>query len=470
MSKLAEFYTGLLDLCGIEVGNLGRLTYRSSTTDGAEQLSIVLQYDGKPIIFPEKQHLENPENRNDEVIVLHPLSESSLRAPSEVQEVLRKAAIVRICEVGDFLLKRAIKINHDASMDKSIKLNHKLSKLFHSLGDEGDVDVKFVNWFNKIDTAMQQNPSYRLFNIFLRMHGEVGKNKYDRVAVISSPLYDELKLAKDSTTVFGVEGGRKKDIATLLRFLEALFPELANGGYISGSSSGTAPTLMAFMEAMALIAGRFNKLLTEYGKEAKGIEGGTTRGVDFDRNVKLSALRSAHPLEDFNIGVGKDSDDNRPKNVERPREAKVEAPKVATPRDLEVPVRSSTATTRSEPKVEKEDADAGIPDNAFWLGDDRDSRDRDRRDRDDRYSRDDRDRRDYRDDRRDSRDRYSRDSRDDRDYRDDRREPRSRTEFRRRDDRDYRDDRRDSRRDYRDDRRGRDDGRTQFGQFWENAR
>lgn len=469
MSKLAEFYTGLLDLCGIEVGNLGRLTYRSSVTDGAEQLNIVLQYDGKPIIFPEKQHLENPENKNDEVIVLHPLSESSLRAPSEVQEVLRKAAIVRICEVGDFLLKRAIKINHDASMDKSIKLNHKLSKLFHSLGDEGDVDVKFVNWFNKIDLAMQQNPSYRLFNIFLRMHGEVGKNKYDRVAVISSPLYDELKLAKESTTIFGVEGGRKKDIATLLRFLEALFPELANGGYISGSSSGTAPTLMAFMEAMALIAGRFNKLLTEYGKEAKGIEGGTTRGVDFDRNVKLSALRSAHPLEDYNIGVGKDSDDNRPKNVERPREAKVEAPKAATPRDLEVPVRTSAAPARSEPKVEKEDADAGIPDNAFWLDDDRDNR----RDSRDRYSRDDRDYRDrdsYRDDRRDSRDRddyRSRDrySRDDRDYRDNRRDSRSSSR------RDYRDGRRDDRRDSRDrDYRDRDDGRTQYNQFWENAR
>lgn len=453
MSKLTEFYTSLIDLCGIEISNHGRLVFPLSV-EGGDSTELPLQYDGKPIVFPDKKFLEDPENKPGEVIVLHPLSESSMRAPSEVQEVLRKAAIARICTVGDFLLKRAIKINHDACMDTSIKLNHKLSKLF--TGIEG-VDVKFVNWFNKIDKAMQENSSYRLFNIFLRLNGEIGKNHYSRVCIISSPLYDELKIA-EGTTIWGVEGGRKKDIATLINILEALFPELAKDGYVFGSSSGTAPTLVAFMEGVALIADRFNKLLIEYGKEAKGIERGTTRSTDFDRNVKLSSLRNAHPpTEDYNIGVGKDVVEKRTVEPEQKRIAEPTVLETHQPRasSLEVPVRQS-ATTRTEPARQETEQESAVPENAFWLDNgrnDRSGRRDDYRDRD-RYD----DRR-Y-DDRRDSRDR---DDYRDRDRYDDRRD-----NYRDRDRRDYRADRRyDDRRDSRYGGRDRDDRQGYGGQFWE---
>ncbi len=459
MSKLTEFYTNLIDLCGIEISNHGRLVFPLSV-EGGESTELPLQYDGKPIVFPDKKFLEDPENKPGEVIVLHPLSESSMRAPSEVQEVLRKAAIARICTVGDFLLKRAIKINHDACMDTGIKLNHKLSKLF--TGIEG-VDVKFVNWFTKIDKAMQENSSYRLFNIFLRLNGEIGKNHYSRVCIISSPLYDELKIA-EGTTIWGVEGGRKKDIATLISILEALFPELAKDGYVFGSSSGTAPTLVAFMEGLALIADRFNKLLIEYGKEAKGIERGTTRGTDFDRNVKLSTLRSAHPTEDYNIGVGKDVVEKRPQEPEKKRSVESAVLETHQPRasSLEVPVRQPT-TTRTEPTRQETEEESVVPENAFWLDTGRDDR-RDRRDNyrdrdryDDRY--DDRDDRRY-DDRRDSRGRDNYRDRDRYDDRDDNYRDRGRSSYR--DDRRY-DDRRDSRYSSRD----RDDRQGYGGQFWE---
>lgn len=446
MSKLTEFYNTLLDLCGVELGNHGHLMFRTSPNEDGDSLEIPLQYDGKPIVFPDKQYLNSPENKSGEVIILHPLSESSLRAPSEVQEVLRKAAMVRICEVGDFLLKRAIKINYDASMDKSIKLTPKLATLFEGAKE---MDEKFITWFNKIDKAMQENSTYRLFNIFLRMHGEVGKNKFDRVGVISSPLYDELELVTDSTTIFGVEGGRKKDIAILKSVLLALFPELANGGYIAGSSSGTAPTLMAFMEVVALIAKNFNEVLIKYGKEAKGIERGTTKGVDFDRNINLTSLRSAHPIEDYNIGVGKEFAEKRDSSAARSsrEETPVEIRK-ATPRDLEVPVRTSEPTrTTSEPETAQ---DLG---NAFWMRDEREER-YSRRDNDDRR------RNERYDDRRES------------NYRRDDRDSNYRSSSYRRDDRDRNDYRRDSRQDdrrsssYRRDDRNRE---SEYGQFWERG-
>ena len=147
MSKLSEFYGNLVDLCGIQISTFGRLVVPSVDESG-QLIEIPLKYDGLPIIFPEKQYINDPENKDAKAIVLHPLSESSLRAPSEVQEVLRKAAIVRLCSVGDFLLKRAIELNHNATMDESFKLNHTLSSLFQNLG--GLVDVKFFNFAEKL--------------------------------------------------------------------------------------------------------------------------------------------------------------------------------------------------------------------------------------------------------------------------------------------------------------------------------
>lgn len=473
MSKLVEFYQHLVDLCGISIGAHGRLEYRMQDQVG-DTIAIPLSYDEKPIVFPEKHYLSDSENQKN-IIVLHPLCESFIRAPSEVQDVLRKAAIVRLCDVGDFILQRAITINHNATMDTNIKLTPKLASLFE--GIDG-VDVKFATWFEKLEKAMQENTSYRLFNINIRMHGEVAGIKYDRVCVISSPLYDELVLAQN-TTIFGVEGARKKDIATLTRILDCLFPQLQSGGYVAGSSSGVAPTLLSFMEALSTITTCMNNVLRAYGKEAKGISNGTTRGGDFDRDLDFSALRNAHPIEDYNIGVGKDS---AQQEREREREVVKEEPKQPTVtatrkvEALEVPIRSASASTDRLKEVNPKEVKGDLPENSFWMRDDRDYRD-DRRDdrrrddrRDDRRYDDDR----YYDDRRDRRDdRYERDRYDDRDRRDRDRYDDRRRDDRRYDDRRYDDRRRDDRRDrdYRDDRRDyrrdHDDRNDYGGQFWE---
>ena len=422
MSKLTELYGNLIDLCGVEISTYGRLAVPTVGADGAKE-EIILKYDGMPIIFPEKQYINDPENKDAKAIVLHPLSESSLRAPSEVQDVLRKAGIVRLCYVGEFLLRRAVELNHNASMDDGFKLNHTLSALFSEVGT---VDVKFVNWFEKLMKEMTTNSGKRLFNIYLKQHGEIGKNKYDRLCVISSPLYDEIMVGSDGNKLFDVEAPRKKDIQTLRLIVESLFPDLANNGYIVGSSASVAPTLMAFMEGMSLIAKRLNTLLTKYGKEAKGIEGGTTKGTDWNREENFSTLRLAHTIEEYNIGVGKDGDKGKRSSTEEvaPTRSNVES-------TLSVPKREKPTDERREDRRESRETreDAKPTELAFWERDDREDR-RDRRDRyDDRYDDRDRDRRDdrRRDDRYDDRrrdDRYD-DRRDDRrrdDHRDDRRE------------------------------------------------
>lgn len=311
MTQLTEFYSSVLELCNIELVEYGRLAITTVNENGEEE-KIHLQYNRLPIIFPEKQYMNAVQNKEASAIVFHPLSESSLRNPSEVQEIIRKVAIVRLCELGLYLVDKAVKINHEIYL-KTIKPTPTLNKLFI---DVPEVDKKFATFVDKIMDVMRTSSKERLFNIFIKQQGEIGNNKFDRVTVISSPLYDELRLGGTDNKVFGVDIGRKKDLTTFIALLESLFPELKNNGYIEGSSNGTAPTLLSFMEAMSTIGKRFNEVLASLGRETKDNVSGNIKGVNWDRNINLSALRNVVPLAEYNIGVSKEKASEQDEEVQ----------------------------------------------------------------------------------------------------------------------------------------------------------
>lgn len=491
MSKLTSFYEDLIALCGIKIGDYGRLAYPT----GEE--SFPLTFDDKPLVFPDKQYTNLTENRNQDVIMLHPLSESSLptRGISEVQDLLRRCAIIRVNQIGRFLLNKAVEINRRASADSSYKLDHKLSQLFAKVDG---VDEKFVKFWIKLDNKMNEDARFRLFNINLTQFGSIGNEKYDRIAVLSSPLYDQLVLGGDNNKVFDVTFTRKQDLATLKEIMLALFPLLAEGGYRSGSSSTVAPTFVAFCEMMIEVTNGFNDLLVKYKKEANGSEGMFTPKTNLllDKD-NLTSLRHALSIQDYNEGVHKDHEANltesRTKTSQSRSRDKVDddrrevrtndvEPKepVAVPAitPLNQPqlvpkalVESVNGQTRiyHQPPIDPIDAQrdreraerdaerdsrATSGDPLSWLqGFDRsgrrDERDRDRyddrrdRDRDNRRDRDDRRDRDYDDRRYSNRDRderYGRDRDRDRDRYDDRYDRDDRRDRGR--DRDYDDDRR----------------------------
>lgn len=353
-TTLQDLYGDLLAMCGIEISALGRLVVKTRAGDEEEEQEIPLKYAGKPIIFPEKQFINDPTNKDEGVITLHPLSESTLRGTSEVLDILRKAAIIRLCYVGDFLLKRAVAINNDATMDTGFKLNHKLSTLFSEVPA---VDTKFVGWFDKLMEVTATDSSKRIFNVYFKREGEIGKNRYTRVCVISSPLYDELVMVGDGKEIFGVEAPRKKDIQTLIAIMEAIFPKLKTNEYMHGSSSPVAPTLIAFMETLALVGKSLNKTLETLGKEAKGISDGNTKGVDWDRNANLTHLRNVQPIEEFNIGVGQGEEEQQ-----HGRETDIRKTPKATPKEVTITERSvKPEPTRTSPEPKEEATNTG-----FW--------------------------------------------------------------------------------------------------------
>lgn len=369
MSKLTSFYEELLKLSGITVGDYGRLY----VDDVAEP--IYLKYDDRFIIFPEKQFLQSPENPSEKSIVFHPLSESTIRGMSEVQDILRRAAILHVNKVGRALLTKAVEINRNITADTSFKPSHKLSKLFANVGD---VDEKFIKWWSKIEDKMSTDGKCRLFDIYLKQHGEHDGKRFDRICNISSPLHDAMTFNTDQR-IFDIAVDRKKDINTLREILKALFPRLETGGYIVGSSSSVAPYLCAYLEGLVNIETQFNDVLLAYGKEANDTEGLHCKGLDLMRDVDLKALRNLLPADKpYNIGVTKDREEeigNPNEKRRKSKESQTDERKetdVRQPREMTQNLQMETRkeTTSEQPSTERK-SDDKIP---FWLTSDYDDR------------------------------------------------------------------------------------------------
>lgn len=393
MSKLTSFYENLIKLCGVKIGDYGRLAVPFDP-------DIYLQYDERFIVFPEKQYLTSPDNPPEKTITFHPLSESSIRGASEVQDVLRRAAIVYLNAIGRSLLSKAIEINRNITADSSFKPNHKLSKLFANIGD---IDEKFMKFWIKVDNKMSEDPKCRLFDIYLKQHGEVDNKRFDRICTISSPLYDALIFNNDMK-VFGVTAERKKDLNTLKEVLKTLFPRLDTGGYVNGSSENVAPFLNVFIDGLIEIETRFNEVLLAYGKEANDTEGLYCKGLDIKRDVDIANIRNMLPADKaYNVGMTKEQEAEGIANPNQPRRKPAAAPEpeVRAPRGLvenvqrkpvETEQPTSTATTSTAP--------ANKP---FWMTEESDNRRGRYDDRDSRGGRDYDERDRGYDDRRDSR-------------------------------------------------------------------
>ena len=285
-------------MCFIRQSEIGQLETVVRDPQSKEEILFPLKISDRPIVFPENHFLTLEANKN--AVVFHPLSESNLKTPSEVIEVLRRSAVVRICSIASYLLDRAVEINHNTTSDSSYKMNHKLSDLFK---DVPDVDAKFYAWYRKLTKEISTNASeqrYQLFNIHIKIDGVAQNNRYDRVTAITSPFYDYLISSSD--VELPVSAPRKKDTETLKSLITSLFTELPKSGYVAGSNNSVAPTLLSFMEALSKIFKRLNNLLAIYGKEANDITNGNTVGTDWERDQNFSKLRSYLPVQEFNIG------------------------------------------------------------------------------------------------------------------------------------------------------------------------
>lgn len=315
-NKLTTFYTPLLAMCGIEVAN-GYMQYAGFDDP------IPLEIDGKPVIFIDERWVNDPAIKNIDKVYFHPLSESSVSSPSEVQHMLRSTAIVRLNTIATKMLMTAVNINHSLGTKEGFKLNAKQASMFSKVGN---IDDKFVKFFNSLMEKLNSDENLLWFDIYIKIQGKILDKGYDRLTIISSPLYDELTKEDKDGKVFGVKC-RQQDVNNLREILLAIYPKLdSEAGYRAGSSHAIAPSLVSFTTVLADILSDVNKSLTIFGKHANEITGCTT-DVIWDENADLSTLRNLFPISDYNIGL----QDTEQKRKRREEAEEYDEPKPSKP-------------------------------------------------------------------------------------------------------------------------------------------
>ncbi|MDD2879639.1 MAG: hypothetical protein PHQ58_04315 [Rhodoferax sp.] len=215
--------------------------------------------DGKRLVLPTKEHLKNGDWSNR--VVFHPLSENILRGESKVLERFRNNINMRLnyvlSMVADQLFKLVVNVggHKHLSPDQSVILS-----------SVKNADEKAYTAFgNLVEDMGLTNKTKCIVHIYLKKGGVVDGKKYNRAAIVTFPLYEEL--LKNQKQVFGVTIASAKHRESIKQLLEYILPGIEKPHYFDrGSESQIAPYLDCLMQGVLGIASRINNIIDEYGQ------------------------------------------------------------------------------------------------------------------------------------------------------------------------------------------------------------
>lgn len=215
--------------------------------------------DGKRLVLPTKEHLKNSDWSNR--VVFHPLSENILRGESKVLERFRNNINMRLNYVLGMLADQLFKLVVNVGGHKHLSPDQSVI-----LSDVKNADEKAYTAFgNLIEDMGLTNKSKCIVHIYLKKGGVVDGKKYNRAAIVTFPLYEEL--LKNQKQVFGVTIASAKHREAIKQLLEFILPGIEKPHYFDrGSESQIAPYLDCLMQGVLGIASRINNVIDEYGQ------------------------------------------------------------------------------------------------------------------------------------------------------------------------------------------------------------
>lgn len=241
LDKLLEVYTSFARLMGMRVSDNGAL----SLVNIEDSSTIPAILDGKPLVLPTHEQLTAPgwENRQ----IFHPLSENITREESPVVARLRREVNKSINLKLGVLVYDLFRLYASTADHKNFTPQQ--SQMLALIKDGGKDILKKVQKLMDVMVLTQTQKAW--VSVYVAKGGVVGGKKYARAAIVSFPLYQELKSNEDK--VYGVSL-LVKERAALISMLEYIFPEISTeGAYSRGSNSKVAPIMDALMGALAAV-------------------------------------------------------------------------------------------------------------------------------------------------------------------------------------------------------------------------
>lgn len=259
MEELLSYYRKILRNVGLRVNDEGYI-YIGDT------LFIVKD---KPLVLPTENQLSSvmEKNENGEYVIakipFNPLNEDVIKGDSESLKRLKRCVERHISKSLGGLVEVLLTLasNKDLQKETSLEVN----KFLGSLSDAKNIGVKQViddktisNWV-EINKAMIKQGKLPI-DIYLKKTSSYKGTKYNRLATLNSPLYEEIKQATKEAPVFGIKL-RPKDITVFNIAFKFILKELDENDVISiGSNDNVAPGYVSLMTLYVTVMSRINKI------------------------------------------------------------------------------------------------------------------------------------------------------------------------------------------------------------------
>lgn len=263
---LIEFYIDILKSLGLAEED----GYIFAKFTNGKLLPLV--EDKKQFVLPTKDQLGNLMEEDDDGnavlarIPYNPLNEDVVKGDSmslkKTKYIVERKIGHCIAYIGELLLRLAMdgKLQNKTRMD----INSFLKAINRAKGQniKAVVDEKSIDSWTAIYKSSLTAPKGMAF-IYLKKAGEnVEGKKFNRLAVMSSPVYDEIVKAEKNPTILGVTL-RNKDKIVFEEVIKFILNDLNENNTIEiGSNDKDCPGFIALYRLYLKIAKRANNLVT----------------------------------------------------------------------------------------------------------------------------------------------------------------------------------------------------------------
>jgi len=314
--KLVEFYKDVITSLGLTVNDEGYVYV------GSGDNRMLFHVEGKSLVLPTKEHLatlfEKDDDGNINLVKLpyNPLNEDVVKGDTLSLKKTKVLAERRLGNAIHFAGELLLLLASNPALQKktSIEINKFLSSLSVAKNQNIKelVDEKSITtWNNLYSKTISADKG--VITIYNKKAGVYDGVKYNRLAIISSPLYDELCNYDKETPIYGIKL-RAKDATVYKLILKYLLNLTDENSTISiGSNDNESPAFISLYKLYITVANKINSVMNEL----KSIDTELYDAGIININTSITTLDNLGIHKGELLAIPNENDLNRTKVVEQ---------------------------------------------------------------------------------------------------------------------------------------------------------
>lgn len=257
--KMLDFYRAVLKTACLVTDDQDRVSI------AIDDLDAPLTIKGKRMVLPTREYMRQEDKSG--IVLFHPLQEVITQNESEVMARYRLCANTWINHLVGKVMFNLIKLSASPAQHNRLRPDQlDLMRIFK------DADKGMFDNFVKLTKAMPAGSIDKSFvNIYLKPKARKGDVIHRRGAIVSFPLYEELK--QNPTKPYGV-ALRKKDAPAISALIDYIFPDgISTEAYNQFSTSDSVPTLEVMLKCLRGLAESINAVIADFKEIVPELDG-----------------------------------------------------------------------------------------------------------------------------------------------------------------------------------------------------